>query len=138
MLGAVGALAGLGVEGASGTARRDGAAWRKVHRRYRRILMQEGVQRRDEEGRVVRKGITREEFEAEQARDFELPAPALLRHRIRYFVDGVALGSAAFVEGVFAKNRTKMGVKRMTGARAPKGLDLGDLRTLRDLRGGSD
>ena len=51
--------------------------------------------------RLVRKGLTPEEFEAEEARDFELPASALLQHRDRYFVDGLALESAAFVESVF-------------------------------------
>ena len=122
------------VLGQSTVERRDGASWRKVHARYRRLLMEEGVEQRDEDGRVVRKGRSREELEAEEARGFELPAPALLQHRIRYFVDGLALGSAAFVEGVFAKNRSKMGVKRMSGARSPKELALGGLRTLRDLR----
>mgnify|MGYP001057987078 CR=1 FL=1 len=123
------------VLGEAEAPRRDGEAWRKVHRRYRRLLMEEGVQSRDEDGRIVRKGLTPEEFATEEARDFELPAPALLRHRIAYFVNGLALGSAAFVEDVFAKNRTRMGVKRSTGARVPKPV-LGGLRTLRDLRGG--
>jgi putative transposase len=123
------------VLGERGAIRRDGEAWKKVHRRYRQLLMEEGRQLRDEEDRVVRKGLTAEEFQAEEARDFELPAPALLRHRIRYFVDGLALGSAAFVESVFERNRAKMGVKRTSGARVPKG-PMGVLRTLRDLRSG--
>ncbi|MGK0187860.1 MAG: hypothetical protein ACI9R3_003651 [Verrucomicrobiales bacterium] len=115
-------------------ARRDGEAWKKVHRRYRQLLMEEGRQLRDDENRVVRKGLTPEEFEAEEARNFELPTPALLRHRLRYFVDGLALGSEAFIEGVFEKNREKMGVERTRGARVPK-VAMGGLRTLRDLRG---
>jgi len=56
--------------GEADSPRRDGDAWRKVHKRYRRLLMEEGKQVRDEEGRVVRKGVTPEEFEAEEARDF--------------------------------------------------------------------
>ena len=123
------------VLGQANAIRQDGEAWRKVHRRYRQLLMEEGRQLRDEEDRVVRKGLTPEEFEAVEARDFELPAPALLRHKIRYFVDGLALGSAAFVESVFEKNRAKMGVKRTSGARIPA-MTLGGLRTLRDLRSG--
>lgn len=123
------------VLGEAGAPRRDGDAWRKVHQRYRRLLMEEGVQVRNEDGRVVRKGLTPEEFAAEEARNFELPSAALLRHRIAYFVNGLALGSSAFVEAVFEKNRTRMGVKRDTGARVPRQA-LGDLRTLRDLRGG--
>ena len=120
--------------GQSNVKRRDGGAWRKVHVRYRKLLMKEGVEQRDEDGRLVRKGISLEALKAEEARGFELPAPALLHHRIRYLVDGLALGSAAFVEGVFAKNRIRMRVNRTTGARAPKGIALGGLRTLRDLR----
>ena len=55
-------------------------AWKKVHRRYRQLLMEAGRRLRGEEDCVVRKGLTPEEFEkAEEARDFELPAPALLR-----------------------------------------------------------
>ncbi|MEZ5329174.1 MAG: transposase, partial [Verrucomicrobiales bacterium] len=65
------------VLGEHGAVRRDGEAWKKVHRRYRQLLMEEGRQLRDEEGRVVRKGVTPEEIEAEEARNFELPAPAL-------------------------------------------------------------
>ena len=124
------------VLGEHAALRRDGEAWKKVHRRYRQLLMEEGRQLRDEDDRVVRKGLTPEEFEAELARDFELPAPALLRHRIRYFVDGLALGSAAFVESVFERNRERMGVKRTSGARVPRVL-MGGLHTLRDLRSGS-
>ncbi|MCB1097501.1 MAG: hypothetical protein KDN22_18150 [Verrucomicrobiae bacterium] len=109
---------------------------RKVHRRYRQLLMEEGRQLRDEKNRVVRKGLTPEEFEAEEARGFELPAPTLLRHRVRYFVDGLALGSAAFVESVFERNRERMGVKRTRGARVP-GVPMGGLHTVRDLRSAS-
>ena len=38
-------------------------AWKKVHRRYRQLLMEEGRQLRDEEDWVVRKGLTPEELE---------------------------------------------------------------------------
>ncbi|MGK0184848.1 MAG: hypothetical protein ACI9R3_000622 [Verrucomicrobiales bacterium] len=92
---------------------------------------------RDEDGCVVRKGLTQEEFDAEELRDFELPATAMLRHRIRYFVDGLALGRAAFIESVFEKNREKMKVKRSCGARVPNGA-MGGLCSLRDLRGGGE
>ena len=121
------------VLGEANAARRDGEAWKKVHRRYRQLLMEEGRQLRDEEGRVTRKGLTPEEFETEEGRDFDLPAPALLQQRVRYFVDGLALGSAAFVESVFDKNRARMGVTRTCGARIPK-VPMGGLHTMRDLR----
>ncbi|MCB1096158.1 MAG: hypothetical protein KDN22_11335 [Verrucomicrobiae bacterium] len=119
--------------GEAGAQDRGGEAWKRMHRRYRQLLMEEGRQLRDEEGRVTRKGLTPEEFETEEGRDFDLPAPALLQQRVRYFVDGLALGSAAFVESVFDKNRARMGVTRTCGARIPK-VPMGGLHTMRDLR----
>ena len=97
--------------------------------------MHEAAQRRDEEGRVVRRGLTPEEFEAQEALGFELPNRALLHQRIRYFTDGLALGSEAFVNEVFRKTRRTLGVKRKVGARVPRLAGLGELRTLKDLRG---
>jgi REP element-mobilizing transposase RayT len=116
-------------------ASRDGVGWKRVHKKYREVLMVEAIQRRDEEGRVVRKGLTPEEFEAEEERGFELPDRALLRHRIRYFTDGLALGGAEFIEGVFRKKKRSMGVRRKVGPRVPKMEGLGGLTTLKDLRG---
>jgi REP element-mobilizing transposase RayT len=129
----------LGEAGEAGEASREGASregagWRRAHQRYREILMHEGVQRRDEEGRVVRKGLTPGELEAEEARGFELPRAALLHQRIRYFTEGLALGSAEFIEGVFRKRKRILNVKRKVGPRVPRMEGLGDLRTLRDLR----
>jgi len=121
--------------GESEKASRDGAGWRRVHQRYRENLMHEAVQRRDEEGRVVQKGITPEELEAEEARGFELPKRALLHQRIRYFTDGLALGSGEFIEEVFRRKKRTLGVKRKVGPRVPRMNGLGDLRTLKDLRG---
>lgn len=40
------------VLGKAEAPRRDGEAWRKVHRRYRRLLMEEGVQVRNEDGEL--------------------------------------------------------------------------------------
>ena len=116
-------------------ASRDGTGWKRVHKKYREVLMYEAIQRRDEEGRVVRKGLTPEEFEAEEARGFELPDRALLRHRIRYFTDGLALGSAEFLGGVFRSKKREMGVKRKVGPRVPRIEGFGDVCTLKDLRG---
>jgi len=98
--------------GEADDASRDGAGWRRVHQRYRALLICEGVQRRDEEGRIVRKGLTPEEVEAAEERGFELPRAELLRHRVRYFTDGLALGSAEFLEGVFKRKKRSLCLKR--------------------------
>ena len=65
-------------------------AWKKVHRRYRQLLMEAGRRLRGEEDCVVRKGVTPEEFEkAEEARDFELPAPRIAAE-MRYCISWMA------------------------------------------------
>ena len=128
-----GLLEALGEAGNEGS--RSGAGWAKVHRDYREILMHGAVQQRDEEDRVVRKGITPDEFEAHEASGFALPKRALLHQRIRYFSDGLVLGSAAFVEAIFRRKRRSLGLKRKVGPRVPRLDGLGDLRTLKDLRG---
>lgn len=116
-------------------ASRDGAGWRRVHQRYRSILVCEGVQRRDEDGRMVRKGLTAEEVEAAEEQGFELPQSELLLHRVRYFTDGLALGSADFLEGIFNRKKRALGIKRKVGPRVPRLHGMGSLCTLRDLRG---
>jgi len=120
---------------ADNAASRSGAGWAKVHRYYREILMHGAVQQRDEEGRVVRKGITPEEFAAHEACGFALPKRALLHQRIRYFTDGLVLGGEAFVEAIFRRKRRSLGLKRKVGSRVPRLEGLGDVRTLKDLRG---
>jgi|GEM_PF-3000029 len=63
----------------------------------------------------------------------KLSPAELVRVRVRYFTDGVVLGSKAFVEGIFEAQREhfghkrKQGAKRMTESEAP-------FYTLRRLR----
>jgi hypothetical protein len=58
----------------------------------------------------------------------------LLRCRVRYFTDGVALGEKAWVESIFALRRAWFGPRRKTGARPLRGMELPELRTMRDLQ----
>lgn len=57
-----------------------------------------------------------------------------LRCRVRYFTDGVVLGSQAFVESVFQRYRRYLGTHRQVGARRMRFGEWGDLCTLRALR----
>ena len=120
--------------GESEKTSRDGTGWRRVHQRYRRILMHQAMERRGDSGEVLRKGISRQQFQADEARDFNLPPAVVLHQRIRYFTDGLALGTDAFVESVFHRQKRLMGVLREVGPRVPRMQELGALRTLRDLR----
>lgn len=57
-----------------------------------------------------------------------------LRCRVRYFTDGVVLGSKEFVQSYFERYRNRFGVKRVDGPRLIRGSDWGELRCIRDLR----
>ena len=87
-------------------------------------------------GKKARAGMRRQLVGKVMRAEGRLGWPTVLRCRIRYFTDGKVIGSRAFLEEVFARNREKMRVKREAGARRPRGLKLGDdWRTLTDLRG---
>ena len=66
--------------------------------------------------------------------DGKLTLPQALRCRVRYFSDGVVLGSKTFVEDVIQRNREQFGLKRKSGARPLRRAEAGDLCTMRDLR----
>jgi len=57
-----------------------------------------------------------------------------LRCRVRYFSDGAVLGSSAFVQRYFERNRERFGARRRDGPRRLRGSDWGGLTCIRDLR----
>ncbi|MFM1942651.1 MAG: hypothetical protein RI897_1633 [Verrucomicrobiota bacterium] len=57
-----------------------------------------------------------------------------LRCRVRYFTDGLALGSRGFVEEIFREYRSHFGSRRRQGSKPLRGLAQHDLSCLRDLR----
>ena len=94
-----------------------------VATRYRVLLYAEGEERHaDYGGPVVRKGIAAAEVDKVLESNGKLPLPELLRCRVRYFTDGMAIGCKAFVERVFNENRGLFGPKRKDGARPLRGL----------------
>ena len=113
-----------------------GDDWRVVGRVYRRVLFGAGEESGlDEHGRPLTKGFSKKRVAKVLARDGELRHYELLRCRVRYFTDGVVLGSKGFVNEVFEQFRgTYFDTKRKEGARAMKGGDWGELCTARDLR----
>jgi putative transposase len=103
--------------------------WDAVSRSYRKYLfMQAGTHTK--QGRTIREKQIAKVLEA----GGKLSKAELLHCRVRYFSDGVVLGSKAFVEDVFEAHREEFGLKRKTGARKPKHGQWGDLCTMRDLR----
>jgi hypothetical protein len=66
---------------------------------------------------VVERGITVESARAVLAAGGKLSAAVLVRLRVRYFSDGVVLGSKAFVEGIFDAQRERFSPQRKAGSR---------------------
>jgi len=107
------------------------ADWTQVSREYREVLLvTSGTAGRS--GKVV---LDPEAIRRELKREGVLTVGQLLRLRVRYFTDGLVLGSRNYVNGIFTEYRDRFGPRRKSGARRLRGLEaLGDLATMRDLR----
>lgn len=109
----------------------ESADWASVGPAYRQVLMATA-------GRAGRSGkvaLDAETIREELAKGGELSLGEVLRVRVRYFTDGVVLGSRNYVNEVFAEFRDRFGPRRKSGARPLRGLAaLSHLATLRDLR----
>ena len=82
----------------------------------------------------TKKGFSKERVEAVLKGGGKLSRADLLRCRVRWFSDGVAIGSKGFVEGVFNGCRSYFGAKRKDGARRIREDAAGTLHALRELR----
>ena len=114
--------------GRSGAVRavRDVAVWQDVREGYA------GLMRGDREaaGESLREGGRRG---ARRGGGGRLSEAELLRRRVRYFVDGMVIGTKGFVDGVFQLSRRWFGRGRRDGARRICGAAT-DLTTMRALR----
>jgi REP element-mobilizing transposase RayT len=106
---------------------RQEASWRKIVAQYRMFIFSAGKETE------TRAGIDPAKVERVLAEGGELSRCDLLRCRVRYFSDGVALGGKLFIEEVFANNRSHFGERRKTGARKLRGGEWDGLCSLRDL-----
>ncbi len=113
-------------------------SWAKAQESYRQLLF--GIGQEVHGGATPdgyqksKGGFTQREIEAVCAAGGQLSLAAALRCRVRYFTDGVVLGSQRFVDDFFRAQRGQFGEKRKSGARRMKGAKWGDLRVLRDLK----
>jgi putative transposase len=110
--------------------------WSETAALYRLWLYYEGEEREIAETgkRLRKKDFTREQVEIEEARRGKMPVTEAIRYRVRYLTDGAVLGSAAFVNQVFERNRARFGKNRRSGARPMREADWSGLCVLRDLR----
>ena len=120
--------------------------WQEVARLYRRLMgialgMKAGSAKLPE-GARGRGQISKNTAEVLESHDNETVLPdlgmaSMLRCRVRYFTDGVVIGSKEFVNEAFAGARERFGPKRKDGARKLRGSGSaanGLLWSLRDLR----
>ena len=77
--------------------------------------------------------MSRAEVLAELREGKTLSKAELLRCRVRYFRDGLVLGSRDFMEKAFCEKREWFGPKRKSGARGYP-VEGGNLFSLRDLK----
>ena len=104
--------------------------WKKASAAYRILLMERGqIQSKSKKGAITRK-LRLETLQKEG----HLPLGELLRLRVRYFSDGLVLGSELFVEEVFERHRSRFGERRKSGARPIRGMQIQSLKVIRDLR----
>jgi hypothetical protein len=97
---------------------------------YRKMLFLMGSTTSRESQKAMYREAVRKVVEA----DGELPIAQVLRLKIRYFTDGMVLGSQDYVNQIFQTNRALFGKKRKTGARPMRGLKGFGISVIRDLR----
>jgi REP element-mobilizing transposase RayT len=124
----------------------DSEKWTEVSRLYRRLMgMALGKKAGHAEVSPGATGIgqtTKNTAEFLESKDNEtvlkdLGMARMLRCRVRYFSDGVVIGSKEFVNEAFAGARERFGPKRKDGARGLRGSGSaakGVLWSMRDLR----
>ncbi len=122
--------------------------WEEVSRLYRRLMglslgrkAGSAVLSKTDEGSGQTTKNTAELLESEDNETVlkDLGGAKMLFCRIRYFTDGVVIGSKGFVNEAFAGARERFGPKRKDGARKLKGdaaAASGRFWSLRDLRKG--
>lgn len=103
--------------------------WRRTSSRYRQFLYEEGEAREANEvtNESSRRGFSSESVAAVVGTQGQMPIQSVVRHRVRYFCDGLILGSLDFVEETFERGQA-LGVldpNRESGARKMRGANWG-------------
>ena len=99
---------------------------------YRKILFLMG----STTTREGQKAMDREAVRKVVEEDGELSTAEVLRLRVRYFTDGMVLGSKEYVNRIFDQHRELFGKKRKSGARPLRGFKNSGLAVIRELREG--
>lgn len=102
--------------------------------RYRQWLYGQGEEKKGEDGKPIRLGLSAEEVAKMREEKGRVSLSEYVRHRVRYFTYGVIFGTREFVNEVFEEVRTEYQSKRLKGARRMRGLGPEKLYVLRDLQ----
>ncbi len=105
---------------------------KKALSEYRKILFLMG----STTSRQGQKAMSREKVKQVVEQDGELPVGQVLRLKVRYFSDGMVLGSKEYVNQIFHSHRHLFGKNRKTGARPMLGMKNSGLAVMRNLRKG--
>ncbi|NBB80870.1 MAG: hypothetical protein GVY36_15710 [Verrucomicrobia bacterium] len=99
---------------------------------YRILLFGKGYSQKS--GGALHSGsISADKLEAVLKAGGQISPHELLRMRVRYFTDGMVLGSKAFLECVFLEHRGLFGLRRFSAGKALSGEAWGGLYAMRDL-----
>ena len=119
----------------------DVADWKEVLAGYRKLLAEDAGRRPAHAGNAAG-GERAREGRPVAGKRAPRPAPPgrgrlseaeLLHRRVRYFADGMVVGSGQFVNAVFGLTRGCFGARRSSGAR-PMAQAETSLRTMRALQ----
>ncbi len=110
--------------------------WRSTGPRYRLLLYGHAEERLDDakSGKRGRLGMSRAEVLKVIDTGGELELSEILRCKVRYLTDGMAIGSSEFLQDVFEENRSRFSEARQTAGRNMKGSSWNGLQTLRGLQ----
>lgn len=100
---------------------------------YRIILFGKGCSKKAG-GMSNARTISAEKLEAVLKAGGHISPHELLQMRIRYFTDGMVLGSKAFIEFVFLEHRGLFGLRRLSAGTALSGEVWGELHAMRNLK----
>jgi REP element-mobilizing transposase RayT len=106
-------------------------SWNELSRRYRKYLFMKGSSRSANKPPAFDLATAQRVVEQQNG---EVPLPQRLLCRIRYFTDGMILGSQAFVESHFSRLKQKLGYKRHRAATCLTALGSPTLWVFRDPR----
>jgi len=131
----------LGMAGAE-RAVAEGWDWRRARRAYAGLMAEDRGRESGRESERERsgegagsggagKGVAARR--GRPVREARVGEGEMMRRKVRYFVDGMVIGTREFVDGVFRLTREWFPEKRRDGARRMAGAET-ELRTMRELR----